>query len=170
MIESHTNCKKYIFTGTTYHGSFPSQQHILHHPLSPYGTVTRKEYLVQDVAAATNNSHHSKLLSNHLEILLFVLGQHLRHRDESLDIRIDFGDRLQLTQVGHADVMERGQLLGRVRFRRDPGLARIVNGRQLIQKDDHPLFVLQYERVHDFHVRFLQKKMQSKLKILFLSN
>lgn len=86
-------------------------------------------------------SKTSKLLSNHLEILLFVLGEHFRDRDERLYVAVELGDGLELGQVRHAYVVQRCELLGRVGLGGDARLTRLVHGGELVEKDDHALFV-----------------------------
>lgn len=49
------------------------------------------------------------LLSDHLQVLVLVLGEHVGDGDQLLDGRLRLGQDLQLCQVRHADVVEGSQ-------------------------------------------------------------
>ena len=62
-------------------------------------------------------AHPCHAPGQHLGVLLLVLAQHLRHRDQGLDLRHLVADVQQLSQVRVTDVVNSGQVSSRVTLR-----------------------------------------------------
>ena len=121
----------------------------------------------------------------HLSVLLFVLAQHLGHRHQGLDLGHLLADVHQLSEVRLTNVVNSGQVPSWITLElcyimimfEYHALTSYLDSvfiwirfvsyrREMIKKDNHPLFVLEDERVDHLHVGLLASKFNQICKIL----
>ena len=134
------------------------------------------------LAGATPRSSRGRAVTQHLCVFLLVLAEHLRHGDQGLDLGHLLADIHQLGQVTLADVVNCSQVTSRVTLILTSinlifedcsylysvfiWIRFVPHRRQVIQEDNHPFFVLEYERVHHLHVGLLAAKLDQICQIL----